>query len=66
MTRTNRQRDGKLRLRGCLKDCPCLCHDTGGGVRELHPKGYCSGKEVTNAPERLEQYIRERDSKVIW
>lgn len=62
MALSNRQRDGKLRLKGCLLECPCLCHDTGGGVQELHPKGYCAGKEETNPPARLARYDQERDT----
>lgn len=27
----------------CPVDCPCLCHDTGGGVHD-HPGGPCPGK----------------------
>lgn len=53
-------RKSPLRLKGCNLHCPCLCHDTGGGVTELHSMGYCDGKTETNSVEALEAYARER------
>lgn len=65
MTRKRyRQRDGKIRLKGCKLECPCLCHDTGGGVRELHSRGFCDGKVETNSLSVLMQYMMERDSEL--
>lgn len=55
-----RQKDGKIRLEPCNDLCPCLCHDTGGGIQELHYHGFCVGKWQTNTLETLTQYIIER------
>ena len=51
---------GFRRLSPCRQECECPCHSTSGTQVDLHPDGYCFGKELTNTPEKLSAYRSHR------